>query len=127
MRKGLVLMGNSIAEQVEIARLADSRGFHSIWSTEFFNHHGFVRMTAMAMATQQVQIGSAIAYAFMRTPLLASSAAMDIDEISGGRVILGLGSGGGYSSPGAEPGGHAAGSIKDATAGFKAIHIAADG
>lgn len=93
MRHGLVLMGNSIQEQIEIARNADARGLHSVWSTEFFNHHGFVRMTAMAMATRRVQIGSAIAYAFMRTPLLAASAAMDIDELSGGRVILGLGSG----------------------------------
>ena len=93
MRHGLVLMAPSISDLVDIARLADARGFHSVWTTEFFNHHGFVRMTAVATATTRVQVGSAIAYAFMRTPVLAAAAAMDIDELSGGRVILGLGSG----------------------------------
>lgn len=93
MRHGLVLMAPSIADQIEIARLADAGGFHSVWTTEFFNHHGFVRMTAMAAATQRVKVGTAIAYSFMRTPLLSASAAMDIDELSGGRAILGLGSG----------------------------------
>ncbi len=93
MRYGLVLMAPSIADLVDVARRADAAGFHSVWTTEFFNHHGFVRMTAVAAATSRVVVGSAIAYAFMRTPLLAASAAMDIDELSGGRVILGLGSG----------------------------------
>ena len=93
MRYGLVLMAPSIADLVDVARRADAAGFHSVWTTEFFNHHGFVRMTAVAAATARVRVGSAIAYAFMRTPLLAASAAMDIDELSGGRVILGLGSG----------------------------------
>ena len=58
-----------------------------------FHQHGFVRLAAVAGATQRVQLGTAIAYAFMRTTLLAASAAMDLDEISDGRVILGLGSG----------------------------------
>ena len=93
MRHGLILMGASFAEQLEIARHADARGMHSVWSTEFFNHNGFVRMTAVAAATRQVKVGTAIAYAFMRAPLLAASAAMDVDELSEGRVILGLGTG----------------------------------
>jgi probable F420-dependent oxidoreductase len=93
MRHGLILVAPSIADQVAAARHAESRGFHSVWTTEFFNHHGFVRLTAVALGTERVKVGTAIAYAFMRTPLLASAAAMDIDEISGGRMILGLGSG----------------------------------
>ncbi len=93
MRHGLILMGNTFADQLEIARRADTRGFHSVWSTEFFNHNSLVRMTAVATATKRVQVGTAIAYAFMRTPLLSAAAAMDVDELSGGRVILGLGSG----------------------------------
>ncbi|MCP4038265.1 MAG: LLM class flavin-dependent oxidoreductase [bacterium] len=93
MKHGVILAAETIAEQVKAAQLADERGFHSVWTTEFFHQHGFVRLGAVAAATQRVQVGTAIAYAFMRTPMLAASAAMDIDEISGGRVILGLGSG----------------------------------
>ncbi len=92
-RYGLILVSRSIADQVALARHAESAGLHSVWTTEFFNQHGFVRLAAVAVATEKVKLGTAIAYAFMRTPLLAASAAMDLDELSGGRVILGLGSG----------------------------------
>ena len=93
MKHGLILMAPTIADQLAAARLAEARGFDSVWVTEFFNQHGFVRLAAVAQATTRVVLGTAIAYAFMRTPLLASAAAMDIDELSGGRMILGLGSG----------------------------------
>ncbi|MFQ5514899.1 MAG: LLM class flavin-dependent oxidoreductase [Myxococcota bacterium] len=93
MRKGLVLMAPTIRDQLEAARRAEARGFNSVWTTEFHNHNGLVRLTAVAMATQEITVGTAIAYAFMRSPVLTASAAMDVDELSGGRVILGLGSG----------------------------------
>src|SRR6185436_14088016 len=91
MRYGLILAGSSIQDQVDAARLAEARGFHSVWMTEFFNQHGFVRLAAVAAQTSRVKLGTGIAHAFMRTPMLAASAAMDIDEMSGGRMILGLG------------------------------------
>lgn len=50
-------------------------------------------MAAVAIATNRVKVGTAISYAFMRTPMLSASGAMDIDELSNGRAILGLGSG----------------------------------
>jgi probable F420-dependent oxidoreductase len=93
MRHGLILLTPSIEDQMAVAAQAEAAGFDSVWTTEFHNHNGLVRLTAVAMATERVTVGTAIAYAFMRTPLLAASAAMDVDEISGGRVILGLGSG----------------------------------
>ena len=93
MRHGLILAAGPIADQVAAARHAEARGFHSVWTLEFFNQHGFVRLAAVAGATSRVQLGTGIAYAFMRTPMLAATAAMDIDELSGGRMILGLGSG----------------------------------
>ncbi|HKC52586.1 MAG TPA: LLM class flavin-dependent oxidoreductase [Myxococcota bacterium] len=93
MRPGLVLAAPTIADQIAAARHAEARGFDSVWTIEFFNMHGFVRLTAVAAATARVKLGTAIAYAFMRTPILAAAAALDIDELSGGRMILGLGSG----------------------------------
>jgi probable F420-dependent oxidoreductase len=93
MKYGLVLGSPSIQGQIDTARRAEKAGFDSVWTIEFFNMHGLVRLAAVATATERVKLGTAIAYAFMRTPMLAASAAMDIDEISGGRMILGLGSG----------------------------------
>ncbi|HTO51829.1 MAG TPA: LLM class flavin-dependent oxidoreductase [Myxococcota bacterium] len=93
MRLGLILSAPTIADQIAAARHAEARGFDSVWTIEFFNMNGFVRLTAVAAATTRVKLGTGIAYAFMRTPLLAAAAAMDIDELSNGRMILGLGSG----------------------------------
>ncbi len=93
MKYGLILTAPTIQGQMQIASRADRAGFESVWTTEFFNQHGLVRLAAVATVTDRVKLGTAIAYAFMRSPMLAASAAMDIDELSGGRMILGLGTG----------------------------------
>lgn len=93
MKYGLILTRSDIKGQIAAAVRAEAAGFESVWTIEFFNANGLVRLAAIATATQRVKLGSGIAYAFMRSPMLAASAAMDIDEISAGRMILGLGSG----------------------------------
>lgn len=93
MKYGLILTAPTIQGQMDMARRAEEAGFESVWTTEFFNQHGLVRLAAVATSTTKIKLGTAIVYAFMRTPMLAASGAMDIDEISGGRLILGLGTG----------------------------------
>jgi probable F420-dependent oxidoreductase len=93
MKYGLILTRSDIKGQVDAAVRAEGAGFESVWTIEFFNANGLVRLAAIAAATKRVKVGTGIAYAFMRTPMLAATGAMDIDEISGGRMILGLGSG----------------------------------
>ena len=93
MKIGMILSQPLIADQLSAARLAEANGFDSVWATEFFHQNGLVRMTALATATERVKIGSAIVNSFTRTPVLAASGIMDIDEISNGRAILGLGTG----------------------------------
>jgi probable F420-dependent oxidoreductase len=90
---GLILVADKIAAQVELAQRAEDAGFGSVWTVEFFNRNGLVRLAAVAAGTRRVKVGTGICYAYMRSPVLNAAAAMDIDEISGGRMILGLGSG----------------------------------
>jgi probable F420-dependent oxidoreductase len=92
MRSGLILMSGSVSGDVELAVRAEQAGFDSVFTIEFFNRHGFVPLAAIAQATSRIRIGTGIANAFTRSPLLHASAAMDLDELSGGRMILGLGS-----------------------------------
>ncbi len=89
---GMILMSGSVRGDVELARRAEARGFDSAFTIEFFNRHGYVPLAAIAIATSRIRIGTAIANAFTRAPLLHASAAMDLDELSQGRMILGLGS-----------------------------------
>ena len=92
MKIGLVLTGGSARGDVELALRAEAAGLDGVYSIEFFNRHGYVALGAIAQATRRVRIGTAIANAFTRSPLLHASAAMDLDELSGGRMVLGLGS-----------------------------------
>jgi probable F420-dependent oxidoreductase len=89
---GLVLNGASAKADVEFARRAEAAGFDSVFVVEFFNRHGYVRLAAVAAATSRVRVGSGIVNAFTRSPLLHVSGALDIDELSSGRLVLGLGS-----------------------------------
>jgi probable F420-dependent oxidoreductase len=92
-RPGLILVADRIEDQVDLARRAEDAGFGSVWTIEFYNRNGLVRLAAVAQATKRVKLGTGICYAYMRTPVLNAAAAMDIDELSQGRMILGLGSG----------------------------------
>ena len=76
----------------KLARRAETAGFHGVYAIEFFNRHGYVTLGAIAQSTSRLRIGTAIANAFTRSPLVHASAAMDLDELSGGRMVLGLGS-----------------------------------
>jgi len=90
---GLVLSLPSVGETVEAARMAEAAGFESVWTTDFPDRSATVAMGAIAAATERITVGSAIAYAFGRTPLVLAAEARDLDALSGGRIILGLGTG----------------------------------
>jgi probable F420-dependent oxidoreductase len=78
---------------VDLAVRAEQAGLDAVFSVEFFNQHAFTVLGAIATATSRVRIGTGIANAFTRSPVLHATAAMDLDELSGGRAVLGLGSG----------------------------------
>lgn len=92
VRIGLILTAGSVRGDVELAVRAERAGFDAVYTIEFFNRHGYLPLGAIAQCTERVRIGTAIANAFTRSPLLHASAAMDLDELSGGRMVLGLGS-----------------------------------
>lgn len=93
MQKSLVCLASRIADGAALAVEAEAAGFDAIWATEFHNRDVYTWMAAMGQATSRIAIGSGIAYAFARPPVLVAAAAADVDEITGGRVILGLGTG----------------------------------
>jgi probable F420-dependent oxidoreductase len=80
-------------ELAEAARLAEEAGFASVWATEFYDRSATIALAAMAQTTSTIELGSAIAYGFGRTPLVLAAEARDLDELSGGRMTLGLGTG----------------------------------
>jgi len=93
MRHGLILTAGTQRGNLELAQQAERAAFDTVLSVEFFNQHAFAVLGAIAASTQRIQLGTGIANAFTRSPLVHATAAMDLDELSGGRMVLGLGSG----------------------------------
>jgi probable F420-dependent oxidoreductase len=80
-------------ELAEAARRAEDAGFESVWATEFYDRSATIALAAMAEATERIELGSAIMYAFGRTPIVLAVEARDLDELSDGRLTIGLGTG----------------------------------
>jgi alkanesulfonate monooxygenase SsuD/methylene tetrahydromethanopterin reductase-like flavin-dependent oxidoreductase (luciferase family) len=92
MKIGILLLEEDLAAFRELAVAADEAGVASAWTIEYYNRNSFVRLTAMAMCTKRMTVGSAVTAAFARAPLMIATAIADISGLAPGRVILGLGS-----------------------------------
>lgn len=92
-RIGIVVLGGDIRTVVDVAKRAEAQGFDSAWTTEIYERSAIVTLAAMAAETQRITLGSGIAYGVGRSPLVLSAEARDVDEISDGRLVLGLGTG----------------------------------
>jgi len=73
-----------------LAQLAEGRGTHGIFAPQVYGPP-FVTLAAIAAVTERVQLASGIAIAPVRSPFETAMAAIDLDRISNGRFILGLG------------------------------------
>lgn len=74
----------------EVARQVEEYGFSGLWTAET-SHNPFLPLTHAAIATQRINLGTAIAVAFPRSPMVTAGIAWDLAEQSKGRFILGLG------------------------------------
>jgi len=81
----------SLSEIAVGASAAEALGADGVLLSET-KHDIFVALGLAAQATSRVQLFSAIAVAFARNPMTVASAANDLHEASGGRLVLGLGS-----------------------------------
>jgi alkanesulfonate monooxygenase SsuD/methylene tetrahydromethanopterin reductase-like flavin-dependent oxidoreductase (luciferase family) len=93
MKLGLILANGSAADDITLARRAEAAGFNSVYAYDFFASNAIARLGGIAAATSRVRLGSAIANTFTRSPMVLAQGALDVDDISGGRLILGLGTG----------------------------------
>jgi probable F420-dependent oxidoreductase len=91
--RGISVLAGGLKETQEITRQAEAAGFSAAWSAEFLNRSAIVSVAAMAAVTSRIGVGSAIAYAVGRSPLVLANDARFLDEMSDGRFTLGLGTG----------------------------------
>jgi probable F420-dependent oxidoreductase len=75
----------------EAARQAEALGYDGVWSAET-NHDGFLPLAVAAEVTEHLELGTGIAVAFARNPMTLAILANDLQTMSSGRFLLGLGS-----------------------------------
>jgi 5,10-methylenetetrahydromethanopterin reductase len=94
-RTGLLFVGApSVPEIVELAKRCEARGFDSVWMAETrLTRDSFVPMTAMAMATERIKVGSGIVNVFTRGPVVLAISFIGLEELAPGRILMGLGTG----------------------------------
>src|SRR5437763_15899828 len=98
MRLGLHVgywgLGLTAAEQLAQVREAETLGFDSVWSAEAYGADAATVLAWLAGQTEKIKLGSAIFQMPGRTPAMTAMAAATLDQIWGGRVLLGIGSSG---------------------------------
>lgn len=93
MRLGLMVgySGASITLPMEMIKLADRLGYHAVWTAEAYGSDAVVPLAWIGALTERVKLGTAILQMPARTPANTAMTAMTLDQLSGGRMLLGLG------------------------------------
>ena len=94
MKLGVTLPSRvgSMANVKALAALADAARFDAQWSYEVFRNP-FMVTAAAAMASSKCRVGTGIIGAFSRSPFDVANSAADLDDLSDGRMMLGIGTG----------------------------------
>ncbi len=93
MRLGLTIgySGSKMALDMPLIEEADRLGFHSVWSAEAYGSDAVTPLAWIAARTQQIHVASGIMQMPARTPAMTAMTATTLDQLSGGRFLLGLG------------------------------------
>lgn len=98
MRLGVNLgywgLGIGPREQLQLVQEAERLGYESVWAAEAYGSDAATVLAWLAAGTSKVKLGSAIFQMPGRTPAMTAMTAATIDELSGGRMVLGIGSSG---------------------------------
>lgn len=86
-----VTIGGPYATLGEVARQVEAHGFDAVWVAETA-HESMIQASVCVQATTRIEVGTNITLAFPRSPTITAMQTWDLDELSGGRFVVGLGS-----------------------------------
>ena len=95
-RVGLYGLTDEWARDVERVRLAEALGFDAFWAADHPLSHGrdpWTYLAALAAVTRRIRLGTLVTSAHYRPLALLARIVADVDRISGGRAVLGIGIG----------------------------------
>jgi F420-dependent oxidoreductase-like protein len=93
MRLGLMVgySGATISLPMEMIKLADRLGYYAVWTAEAYGSDAVAPLAWIGAQTERIHLGTAIMQMPARTPANTAMTAMTLDQLSGGRMLLGLG------------------------------------
>ncbi|MCL4248364.1 MAG: LLM class F420-dependent oxidoreductase [Anaerolineae bacterium] len=93
MRLGLMLgySGSKLELPMPLILEAERLGYHSVWTAEAYGSDAVSPLAWIGARTERIKLGTAIMQMPGRTPANTAMTAMTLDQISGGRMLLGLG------------------------------------
>src|ERR1700761_1080499 len=104
MRLGLMVgywgLGMGPADQLAVVQEAERLGFHSAWAAEAYGSDAATVLAWLAAQTSTIRLGAGIFQMPARSAAMTAMTAATIDELSGGRMVLGIGSSGPQVSEG---------------------------
>ena len=96
MKLGFLLgySGKHIHIPLDLIKAAESMGYDSVWTAEAYGNDAVTAATWVLAQTEKMRVGTAIMQMPARSPAMCAMTAMSLDQLSGGRFIVGLGASG---------------------------------
>jgi F420-dependent oxidoreductase-like protein len=91
---GYLIPGVDPADHLKVVREAESLGYDSVWAAEAYGSDTATVLAWLAAATTSIKLGSAIFQMPARSAAMTAMTAATLDQLSGGRMLLGLGTSG---------------------------------
>ena len=96
MKLGFLLgySGKHIHIPIDLIKQAEAMGYDSVWTAEAYGNDAVTSATWVLSQTEKMRVGTAIMQMPARSPAMCAMTAMSLDQLSGGRFIVGLGASG---------------------------------
>jgi len=93
MRLGLMIGYSGPKVDLPLATIqeADRLGYYAVWTAEAYGSDSVTPLAWIGAQTQKIHLGTAIMQMPARTPAMTAMTAITLDQMSGGRMLLGLG------------------------------------
>jgi F420-dependent oxidoreductase-like protein len=87
-------LGLEASDQLELVQAAEGAGFDSVWAAEAYGSDAATVLAWLTAQTSRIKIGAAIFQMPARSPAMTAMTAATLDQLSGGRMLLGIGTSG---------------------------------
>ncbi len=93
MRLGLMIgySGSQLSLPLAAIQEADRLGYYAVWTAEAYGSDAVTPLSWIGALTEKIHLGTAIMQMPARTPAMTAMTAITLDQLSGGRMLLGLG------------------------------------